>query len=468
MIGGIYRTIVYPAYETLWKRRKTMQYWRELERTQWLSSQELRDLQIQSLRRLLSRTFADSPYYRDEWEKRGLHPASLESLADFQHWPVIDRDVIRKHRFDMRSTAPGLRLYSKATGGSSGVPLHLDFDWDAHDRRMAAWNRGYAWAGAAPGTKQLYIWGIALGDIPRWKRWKDYAYMRMLYRRRVLNTFDLRDETIPAFFQSHNQYRPEVIVAYTNPLYQLSRSFEERGWKPYSPKSIIVGAEKLHDFQRQTIERVFQAPVFETYGSREFTMIAGECDRHDGMHLTSENLLVEVLNDDGTPTPAGEEGNIVITDLTNYGMPFIRYVNGDRAIAGFDQCTCGRGLPLLKKVVGRQLDIIRTPDGRYVPGEFFPHLLKDFSPIQRFQVVQDFADQLDLKIVASQEWSPEMEASLRAIIEATTGEKMKLVIHRVEEIPLTHSGKLQVVINRHGNGIQVGNASSSLSVSESR
>jgi phenylacetate-CoA ligase len=297
----------------------------------------------------------------------------------------------------------------------------------------------------------LYVWGVALGDVPRWKQWKEYLYTRMLFRRYVLNTFDLREETIPEFFKAHNRYRPEVIVGYTNPLYQFARSIEERGWKPFSPKSIVVGAEKLHDFQRELIERVFGAPVFETYGSREFTLIGAECEKHEGLHLTHENLLVEILDDEGNATPAGEEGNIVITDLTNYGMPFIRYANGDRAVAGWSQCSCGRNLPLLKKVVGRQLDILHTTDGRHIPGEFFPHLVKDYSAIKRFQVIQESADEMSLKIVANDAWNTADEADLRSTIEATIGESMNLSIQRVEEIPLTHSGKLQVVVNRYAN-----------------
>src|SRR5262249_25984262 len=153
----------------------------------------------------------------------------------------------------------------------------------------------------------------------------------------------------------------------------------ERGLAAWSPRSIVVGAEKLHPFQRELIERVFRAPVFETYGAREFMLIGAECDRHDGLHLTTENLLVEVLDDEGRPAPAGAEGNAVVTDLTNAGMPFLRYVNGDRAVAGFGACPCGRGLPLLRKVVGRRLDVLHTPDGRRAPGELFPHLLKDFA-----------------------------------------------------------------------------------------
>src|SRR5207247_2590258 len=99
--------------------------------------------------------------------------------------------------------------------------------------------------------------------------------------------------------------RPDAIVAYTNPLYSLARALDEKGVKPYSPKSIVVGAEKLHNFQRVLIERIFQTPVFETYGSREFMLIGAECDHHAGLHLTMEHLLVEVVDDDGHPTPDG-------------------------------------------------------------------------------------------------------------------------------------------------------------------
>src|SRR5690606_35285097 len=204
------------------------------------------------------------------------------------------------------------------------------------------------------------------------QRWKDALYYR-IYRRQVANCFHLSEQNARQYVDQLNRYRPDAIVAYTNPLYALAQAVDRHGWKVFQPRSIVVGAEKIYDFQRELIERVFQAPVFETYGSREFMLIAAECDRHDGMQLTAENLLVEVLDEQLRATPADDEGYIVSTDLTNFGMPFIRYRNGDRAIAGWGTGTCGRGLPLLKKVVGRRLDMLETPDGRQVPGEFFPH-----------------------------------------------------------------------------------------------
>lgn len=445
MRQSIYRHLLLPLYENVVKRRKAFRHWAQLERTQWLSPVQLEKLQLESLRRLLTHAFEHCGYYRQSWLDQQLDPRRLASLADFQRWPVISRTTIQENRIRMRADNADTLLH-KATGGSSGAPLQFDLDLSSYDWRVAAWHRGYAWGNAAPGTKQLYLWGVPLGDRSRWSRCKDRMY-NALYRRRVLNSFELSEHSTPRFLATINRIRPDVIVAYTNPLYTFARLVEERGLKVVAPKSIIVGAEKLHDFQRDLIERVFGAPVFETYGCREFMLIGAECDRHEGLHLTAENLVVEVLDDDGRPAAEGEEGNVVVTDLHNYGMPFIRYANGDRAVAGWRACSCGRGLPLLQKVVGRQLDVIETPDGRRIPGEFFPHLVKDF-PVRQFQVVQEATDLVKLRVVVGQGWSRRQQEGLEREIRLVLGEYVRLEVILVDEIPLTRSGKLRVVVNQ--------------------
>ncbi len=187
----------------------------------------------------------------------GLARSDVRELDDLKAWPLLSRDTIRQNLGRLRCELPGESLISKATGGSSGVPLQFYLNQDSDDRRMAAWHRGYAWAGAEPGTRQVYLWGVPLGARTWRQRWKDHVYQRWIYRRHVLSTFDLSDETMPRFLDQYNRRRPEVLVAYTNPLDSFARWLEGNGKQPFAPKSIVVGAEKLHDFQRARIERVF-------------------------------------------------------------------------------------------------------------------------------------------------------------------------------------------------------------------
>ncbi len=445
MYGQLYRNVLLPVFDGVVKGRRTMSHWRDAEQSQWWSRDRIEEQQIQSLRLLLEHAQRTCPYYSAEWNAMGLDATSVQSLEEFSKWPLLTREAIRRHRLKMRTTAPVKRM-SKATGGSSGEPLQFDLDSGSNDRRTAMTYRGYGWAGAAPGTKQLYIWGTAVGKLPAWKRLKVDLHHRF-DRHLILSCFEFTPEMMRSHFDRMNRYRAEVIVAYTNPLYEFARFIKQNGLVPAKPRSIIVGAEKLHDFQRKLIEEVFQAPIFETYGSREFMLIGAECDQHCGLHLSMENLLVEILNDDGSPTPHGQEGNIVITDLYNYGMPFVRYVNGDRAVAGFETCRCGRGLPLLKKVVGRQLDTLDTPDGRKIPGEFFPHLIKEFPAVRRFQVIQEKLDVITLKLVVDGGLTLADREHLLTEVRKCTGTEVDIRLQMVDDIPLTKAGKLKVVVH---------------------
>lgn len=444
MYGTLYRRVLLPLFERGLKGRQTLRYWREAELSQWWDASRLREFQLQALRNLLRHAAETCPAHRERFDQAGVDAGSLHTLEDFQRWPLMTREIIREQRLELRSIAP-FRLLTKGTGGSSGVPLQFDLDEASHERRVAMTHRGYGWAGGEPGTKQLYVWGSHVGQVPRWKQLKSSLHARF-NRHTMISCFDFRPETMRGHLERWNRCRPEVVVAYTGPLYELARYVEQHRLEVFAPRSIIVGAEKLHDFQRETMQRVFGAPVFETYGSREFMLIGAECERHSGLHLSMENLLVEILDDQGQPVPAGQEGNVVITDLFNYGMPFIRYVNGDRAIAGFEMCPCGRGLPLLKQVVGRQLDVLETADGRKIPGEFFPHLLKEFPAIRRFQVVQRDPSLITLRLVTSEAFTDSDRAMLTAEVVQKTGTETEIVLDFVDDIPLTRAGKLKVVV----------------------
>ena len=175
-------------------------------------------------------------------------------------------------------------------------------------------------------------------------------------------------------------------------------------------------------------------------------LIASECERHRGMHISAENLYVEVIKD-GREAKPGEVGEVVITDLHNYGMPFIRYKNEDLGRMSVNKCSCGRGLPLLEKIEGRVVDMIKTPNGKILTGLFFPHLMKDFREIEKFQVIQSSLDSLTVKIQSDKDHGAVPINTIRSIIRQCTGKSMRINIEIVDEIPLSPSGKFRVVIS---------------------
>ena len=267
MLSALYRRLLIPAYEQGLKRRQTFRYRRALEASQWWSYEQLREQQFVALRQLIEHAYAHCQYYHQQWSKLGLLPSKLRSFEDWQAWPVVDRHTVRRHRLALRSD-DGRRLLSKSTGGSSGDPLQFDLDLASDDHRNAAWLRGYGWAGAELGSKQFYLWGAPLdAQTPR-ARVKQWLYHRCLYRRRMFNSFNLQQQSFRAVVSAINRFAPQSIVAYTNPLYELARAILRERLPVHCPQSIVVGAEKLHDFQRQLIQQAFHAPVYDNYGSR--------------------------------------------------------------------------------------------------------------------------------------------------------------------------------------------------------
>ena len=444
MYGTLYRNLLLPAFEKRLKGRKTLDYWAAAEQSQWWSRAALEEHQLRSLRNLLVHAYETCPYYRRQWNAAGLDPYRLESLEDYNRWPLLTRDELTRHRDEIRSTQPYLR-FRKSTGGSTGQPLHFELDTGSHERRVGMTYRGYGWAGGGPGSKQLHIWSTSLGRVTRLQLIKQSLH-RGFNNQRLISAFDFTPEMMPKNLQTLNRYRPDVIVAYTNALYEFARYLSENRLVPYSPNSIIVGAERILGFQRELIESVFRAPVFETYGSREFMLMGAECERHSGLHLSMENLLLEVAGADGSRAVAGKEGDVVVTDLFNYAMPFIRYVNGDRAVAGFEMCACGRGLPLLSQVSGRKVDVLHTPDGRRVPGEFFPHLMKEYRGVRRFQVHQSSLERIELKLVVDDSFTAAERALLFGEILNCVGTEVEIDLKIVDDIPLTAAGKHRVVV----------------------
>jgi len=439
------RHVLWPVYEGGLRRRETPRHMHRYERDQWLAPAEVRALQFERLKRLLEWCWREVPYYRRRWTQAGIVPGDIRSLDDYAHLPVLTKADIRDNAEDIKATSLKDSLGYKATGGSTGEPLRFGFTRESNDRRVAVMWRGYGWAGSRMGRRTLFLWGGAVGQPSVAHRMKDRVY-NAVFARRLLDSFHMSESSMADYADAIDDYRPEVVVGYVGPLVRLAEWLLANGRQVHRPASIIGAAEALHPFQREIIEKAFGAPAFNTYGCREFMLIASECEHRQGLHVNADHLLVETLDADGMPIHAGS-GEVAITDLFNYGMPFIRYVNGDMATHATNACPCGRGLPLLASVDGRKLDAIRTPAGHVLPGEFFPHMLKDVPGLARFQLVQRRLDRLDLSIVRGRGFEDASLDYIRREVARVLGDSAELHCHFVDDIPLTRSGKLRVTVS---------------------
>lgn len=446
MYEWLFRHVLYPAYESGLRRRRTLSWLNEYRRDQWLSPEQIADLQWKRLRRLIEHCYREVPYYRNLWTGCGMEPGDIRGLEDYAKLPVLTKRDIREHFEELQAESWRGRLLFKATGGSTGEPLRFGYTRESNDRRTAVMWRGYEWAGSRMGRRTLFLWGGAVGDPSRAHKAKDRLY-NAAFARRIVNSFGMTEANMSEYADAIDRYRPEVIVAYVGPIVRLAQWMLDTGRRVHRPASIIGAAEALHEFQRDILQRAFGCPAYNTYGCREFMLIASECEQRRGLHVNADHLVVE-LRESGEAGPGEHGGELVITDLFNFGMPFVRYVNGDMATATKEHCACGRGLPMLKRVDGRVLDALRTPDGRVLPGEFFPHMLKDVDGVARFQVVQRKMDCLDLAIVRGDGFDDSALQYIRRETAKVLGDSVRLDVRFVDDIPLTASGKLRVTVSR--------------------
>ncbi len=440
----VFRRALFPLYETVLRRRDTLRHLAEAERNQWLSSDELEALRWAKLKRLLAHCWQEVPYYQRRWKELGMTPDDIRDPADYARLPVLGKAEIRANFDDLHANAWRGRLSYKTTGGSTGEPLRFGYTRESYERRIAAMWRGYAWAGARMGRRTLYLWGASIVHASRRQAWKDRIY-HAAFNRRMLNAFLMSEERMAEYADVIDRSRPEVIVGYVGPLVRLAEWLRARGRRPHRPQAILGAAESLHAPQRALLEEVFGAPAYDTYGCREFMLIASECEQRHGLHVTADHLHVEIAH--RQPAIGGSEiGDVVVTDLHNAGMPMLRYANGVMATPSSRRCACGRGLPLLERIDGRRLDTLRTPAGHLLPGEYIVYAFLNVLSVKRYQVVQRELDVLDVTLVPGEGFGEATFEQIRTQIANAVGEAMRLRFHVVDSIEASASGKYRVAI----------------------
>lgn len=440
----LFRNVLYPAYESGLRRRKTLTYLREYERDQWRSADELDALQWRKLQRLIAHCWEQVPFYRESWGRVGVAAAAdIKDRADYARLPLLTKPAIREHSDAMIAPACRDSLYFKSTGGSTGEPMRFGYTRESYERRTAVMFRGYGWAGAHLGQRTAYLWGAPVAAPAGFHLFKDRLYHAAL-NRRMLNAFDMSEQRMAEYADAINRFKPETIVSYVGPLVELAHWIERNGITIHRPQRILGAAEALHAHQRELLQRVFGAPAYDTYGCREFMLIAAECEAHDGLHINTDHLHVEFHRGAGPAHDGPAE--LVVTDLHNFGMPLMRYLNGDLGTPGGGSCACGRHLPKLAKVDGRKLDALRLQDGRLLPGEYIVYVFLAIAGVQQYQVVQREPDALLVRLVLEPGCDVAVYVAIRDGIHKLTGDGVRIEFETVDSIALTVSGKRRVTI----------------------
>jgi len=436
--------LLFPLHERL-KGHHSVALRRELEASQWWSGPRLQALQMQRLRSFLSQVGRTVPYFRDLFATRRFDPAGIASTGDLATLPFLDKVTIRANTERLKSETAG-PLVRYNTGGSSGEPLVFYMGRDRISHDVAAKWRSTRWWNVDIGDTEVVLWGspIELGTQDRLKALRD-----RLFRSHLLPAFQMSEARMDEYLGTIARLRPRMLFGYASALALLAAHAERRGrgMQDFGIKVAFATGETLYPAQRQVIERVFGAPVANGYGSRDGGFIAHQCPS-GSLHVSTEHLVVELVDAAGHPVPPGERGEIVTTHLATGDFPFIRYRTGDMAVMGTEACPCGRGLPVLREVFGRSTDFVRTANGNTMHALALIYEVRDRPGVRAFKFVQEADLSLDLQLVAGPELTRDVESGIRAGIIERMGEGTRLSIRRVDEIAPERSGKYRYVVSK--------------------
>ncbi|PCI66331.1 MAG: hypothetical protein COB38_10270 [Gammaproteobacteria bacterium] len=444
----INKHIVYPLY--YWKSGdKRLTRLAELEKNQYLSPKELEALQLKRLQKIIQYAFDNTKYYRKIMQERQLTPSDFTCLKDVEKLPLLTKAIIQENMQDMISKAyPFESLIKDSSGGSTGEPTIYYKNKDRHNLRRADQIRHDRWSGWDIGKRKALIWG-AQRDLKAVQSFRENIIATYIERNWELDAFEMSDSEMKSFTKQLEDLQPSMILGYANAL-ELYAKYLLKNEPNHKIEldGIVSSAETLTEEKRKTIEKALHCKVLNRYGSREVGLIASECKQQKGLHINADNLLVELVDNNGHAVSEGN-GDIIVTDFWNFGMPIIRYKLGDVGKVSNTTCDCGINLPLLGSVEGRSGDFFVKPDGSKIHGEYFTHLFYELPQVKQFQMIQQSLEQIDLKIVETS--SQTDHDYLEPIIfktKAMLGEQVQVDVEILDEIKPTSTGKLLFTISK--------------------
>ncbi len=460
-----YRLMQFTQYPRRWVlplflRRngsRALEHYSLMRDLQWEAPAEIRRYQMEALCANLRHALSVVAYYR----KLGMDPGSVtprNAAEMLRGIPVLTKATLRDQFQNLSAIdlEPGVRTFLNTSGGSTGEPVLFMQDNIYKDWQAAAMMLFEEWAGRSVTDLEIKLWGSERDIINESEGLRKRAG-NIMRNRILLDAFHMTERGMVSYVATINTCRPRVILAYVDAVYELARFIRDHGLAVVSPGAVITSAGTLYPEQRMLIGEVFGCPVFDQYGSREMGQMAGDCERHEGLHLNMFNNYMEILDENDQPCPPGKEGRIVVTTLHNRTMPLIRYEIGDMGIMAEKPCSCGRGLPMLERVVGRSTEVFRNSRGDVVSGHFFNRQLFFRTFIKKFQIIQESPNHLVVKVVLGQgddllrhqDDLRDLEHRFRSVM----GDDVRVEVIAVEAIEPLASGKYIYTISKVGRQV---------------
>lgn len=415
---------------------------RQFERHQWMSSVELERYQLSRLKTVLSAAQLQIPFYRQLFREQALDPSHLTSITQLEMLPLLTRDVIRAHAGEMRArNARSLGAISQRTSGTTSQPIEFLADRHSQALEFVYYWRHWSWAGYRLGDRfaelgSQYFLHRGRESVAEWQ-----PHLRRL----MLNSSRVSPATAAELASALRSRRPKFLKGMPSATFFLARAFEEAGIEDVRLQAVFTNGEVVTAQQRKTVESVFGCPILDSYGHMERTVAISQC-MHGGYHVVQDYGLLQFVD----PRPI--EGDALVaravgTSLHNLAMPLLRYDIGDE-VELFRQppsCPCGRGFPLVKRILGRSRDAIVTPDGRHLTSMFV--LSEMVRGVLLSQFVQESASDLCIRVVPGAEWSEAEQERLLSYATRLVGPMMRVRIELVEsETIIDPSGKVRPVV----------------------
>jgi phenylacetate-CoA ligase len=432
--------LLYPSMERF-RGNQVRSILRALQESQF---QNAGAVQRERLEKLLLHCRAHVPAYAGRLpEEEKIREDPFQALR--RSMPLTKAEFQRDPASFLADNISPKQYIPNCTGGSTGEPVRFFMTRRQVETYEAARWRGLSWFGITPGSRSVMLWGSPI-ELSRQTQRRQQLRDRVLKNRQILSAYQLQEGKAAEYLAWMAAYRPEYLYGYATILTAFAQMIaRQKEAVPFQLKAVVSTSETLEFWQKELLQKVFHCPVANEYGARDAGILAYSCPC-GSLHITSENCVLEALDlQTGQPLPPGESGLLAVTDLNNFAQPRLRYLLGDVGAISAQSCPCGRSLPVLSCVSGREDDLLIGRGGVYVHGNVVGQILRPMEGLRAFQFRQHSPQEATLFLVKSGENARIDEAEIRAQF-AKALPDTRVQISYVPAIEPSRSGKTRYAV----------------------